>query len=437
MSFHYHDAAKCGQLYQRIQEYLLLKAEQGADVQRYARGLEQALNGLLEQAKALEVDSALLAREPDDLDSIIRLSNWREKPLWSSFDRAKYLEKVKGAMLARFAGCTLGAPIELWPNEETERFFETVGDAYPPVDYLSRVRSPQEKRYEFSTRADFERERIDGVPCDDDITYTLLGLLLAERYGLDLTTEQIGEGWKELLPFACTAEDVALRNLNNGVQAKKAAELDNPYAEWIGADIRSDPWGYVAPGNPALAARLAYADAFLTHRRNGIYGAMLVSAAIAAAFAVGTAREVWETGLCYIPQESSAAKAARWALEISDQVTDYRAARAAVAEQFKGMSGVHTLNNLCLTIWGTLIGEGNVTKTLSQTVAMGLDNDCTTATAGSVAGALCGLSGVEEHWTRRFHNKVYTYLNGHRQFQIDEVAERFAALAGQGYCKQQ
>ena len=66
---------------------------------------------------------------------------------------------------------------------------------------------------------------------------------------------------------------------------------------WIGADIRSDPWGYAAPGYPEKAAEFAWRDATISHRRNGIYGAMYFSAAIAAAFATGDPVEALEAGL--------------------------------------------------------------------------------------------------------------------------------------------
>ena len=46
------------------------------------------------------------------------------------------------------------------------------------------------------------------------------------------------------------------------------------------------------------------------------------------------------------------------------------------------------------------------TKVIGETVAMGLDNDCTAASAGSIFGAAYGLDAIPEHWTRNFNNKV-------------------------------
>ena len=60
---------------------------------------------------------------------------------------------------------------------------------------------------------------------------------------------------------------------------------------------------------------------------------------------------------------------------------------------------------------------------------MGLDNDCTTATAGSIVGAVVGQSNVPEHWYRPFNDTILTYMNGHRLFTFTDIIQRFARLA--------
>ena len=155
---------------------------------------------------------------------------------------------------------------------------------------------------------------------------------------------------------------------------------------------------------------MAYRDAYLSHRRQGIYGEMFFSAAISAAFAVKDPIEAIQIGLTEIPKECALAHNVRWALKVAPKIKNYRQAREAVDKRFQGMSGVHTINNACLTIWGLTIGGTDFTKVISETVAMGLDNDCTAATAGSMVGAVVGQKGIPKHWTRKFNNTVYSYL---------------------------
>jgi ADP-ribosylglycohydrolase len=266
---------------------------------------------------------------------------------------------------------------------------------------------------------------MNGVPVDDDLAYTVLGLLIMEEHGPELTVSNVADAWKKYLPYAATAEHIALTNLHNGVPPEKAAITGNLMREWIGADIRADPWGYMAPGWPEKAAELAFHDASLSHRRQGIYGEMFFSAAIAAAFTVDDPVKALRIGLTEIPAECALARAVTWALEVASDITDYRSAREAMEDHFRGMHRVHTNNNACLTIWGITIGGTDFTRVIGETVAMGMDNDCTAATAGSIVGAVVGKRGIPEHWYRNFNDTVHSYLIGHNTFSISDLFERF------------
>jgi ADP-ribosylglycohydrolase len=383
----------------------------------------------LARVKALPVDPAMRSREPDSLPAIRRLRPRGPRALWRSFDADRYREKLAGALLARMAGCTLGAIVEGWSVDRMREWAKIIGDPFPPREYWSEAWAPREKRYGMSECRSYTRTGLDGVPVDDDIAYTLLGLLIAEDHGLDFSTDDVGRAWLKYLPYACTAEDVALKNLKRGVPARKAAEKDNPFVQWIGADIRSDPWAYLAPGLPERAAGMAYRDAYLSHRRGGIYGEMYFAAAQAAAFAVDDPVEALRIGLTEIPRGCSLARDVRWALAAGRGIHGHADARAAVDGRFRGMHPVHTNNNACLTIFGLMIGGTDVTRVICEVVAMGMDNDCTAATAGSIAGAVAGKAGVPAHWHRRFHDTVRSYLIGRPAFRISGLLDRFARQA--------
>ncbi len=361
--------------------------------------------------------------EPNDYEKIVALSEGGNTVL--SVENLK--EKIKGAIVARFAGCVLGAIVENWPIEKMKEKANYEGVGYPPERYWQSTNDPYGLQY-FVPRECFTESKMTFCPSDDDITYTMISLLIMEKYGKNFTVDNVGEYWTEYLPIACTAEDVALKNLKKGISADKAGETDNPYSNFIGALIRADGFGYACAGNPHLAAKLGYVDAYLTHRRNGIYGEMLFAAAIAAAFTARSGIEAIKTGLKEIPKTSMLYKDITWALDNLNNVKNYEDARRLVDERFCSQSCIHTNNNACLIVFGVYLGEGNVTKAITETVAMGLDNDCTAATVGSIVGATVGFGKIEEKWYKSFNNKVKTYIKGHEFFDLDDAVERFAKL---------
>ena len=82
-----------------------------------------------------------------------------------------------------------------------------------------------------------------------------------------------------------------------------------------------------------------------------------------------------------------------------------------------------------MTIWGLTVGGDDYSKVIGETVAMGLDNDCTAATAGSIWGAVHGKAAIPKHWHKNFNNKVHTFLIGQDTFALDDMIDRFIAQA--------
>lgn len=415
---------------EKLRLWAELQAELGGDEVDALLGTASAtLDRAQRRLQHLKPDPALAAREPSALAEIRALRPKGPRRLWQNWDPKVYRPRFEGAFLGRIAGCCLGAPVELWPVAQMAALARENGDVFPPTDYWRYVPGPEELHYGFSPRKSYLRKHMDGAPVDDDLMYTVLGLLIVEAAGPGFSTADVGKAWLRYLPHACTAEEVALNNLKAGIPADQAAEKDNPYQHWIGADIRADPWGYLAPGWPEKAAELAWRDAYLSHRRTGIHGAMFFAAAIAAAFAVDDPMEALRIGLTEIPKDCATAKAIRWALKTAPSIADYQAARAAVDKKFPGMDPVHTINNACLTVFGLHLGGGDFTKVIGETVAMGHDNDCTAATAGSLFGAAHGKRAIPTKWTRPFKNTLHSYLIGEPRFALDDLARRFEAQA--------
>jgi ADP-ribosylglycohydrolase len=296
-----------------------------------------------------------------------------------------------------------------------------------PVDYWSRARTPSQARYSVSRCGAYTRTGMDGVPVDDDLIYTQLGLLLLEELGLQFAMEDAARYWVRYLYWVGTDMLCPLERWRRGVPVLQAAD-GNPWQRMICAFIRCDPFGCVAPGWPELAGELSYRDGYVSDRRNGIYGGMFFAATIAVAMVVDDPLEAAHIGLSEIPADSTLAVAIRWALNLGPALHDYRDALRAVDERFAGMPGWHTINNACLVVFGLALGGHDVTRVIGQTVAMGMDNDCTAATAGSIVGAVVGKSGIPEHWLCPFHVHMHSCIKGHPAFSISGMVRRYARL---------
>ncbi len=338
-------------------------------------------------------------------------------------------DRIKGALIGRLIGCMLGVPVENYPILRMQAIAAETGTSFPPVTYWRGTDKGDYIHYGINHIREYLEDHICCAAGDDDVTYVMLNLLLLEKYGKGYTVSDVGQLWQDILPVACTAEDEALRQLRAGTRAEYAANF-NGYIEWIGAAIRADAFGYACAGDPVAAAKLAYPDAYLSHRKNGIYGEMFCAAAIAAAFTAKTPLDAVRQGMKQIPAESELYQALEWAFSVQSQVTCYARARMLIDEKFAGMHPIHTINNMVAIVFALMLGGNDFEKCISQCIAIGLDNDCTGATVGSIVGACLGIDAIPTHWYDRFNDTIMTYITDHKTFSIEDAVARFVALNG-------
>ncbi len=304
-------------------------------------------------------------------------------------------------------------------------------DALPLRDYVPLIEGTLVERL---GRACCRGNLVRAEP-DDDINYTVIALLLLEEHGLDLSTADVARAWLQRLPAGAvfTAERAAYKTLLDrahehfsfGVEPgfDLAECSDSEYSDWIGAQIRADLYGWVCPGRPELAADLARRDAALSHRGEGVYGAVFV-AALGAALPEATSLEAAvDEALGQIPLDSGAADAVR----VGRGHAGDGGAGAAIRAHFDGMSPVHTLNNLALVVWALLTHPEDFGATIGDVVAAGFDTDCN----GATVGGLWGLQGksIPTAWTLPWRGRVGVSLAGIGEMDLDALVDRTVAVA--------
>ena len=255
--------------------------------------------------------------EPNELDEI-RRERPEQRRKARKTDETTLENRVSGAWYGRIAGCLLGKTVEGIRTEELLPFLRESGN-YPMHRYIVTSDVPQdcEKRYRYGFNHRCYADKLAYAPADDDTNYTCLYQQLIERFGRGFTSDDVCSIWLSRQPKTayCTAERVAYLNMTRGLRPPYTATYENPYREWIGAQIRGDYFGYINPGDPETAAEMAWRDARVSHVKNGIYGEMLIAAMIAWAAVEDDIGEIIGAGLEQIPARSRLACEIRALLE--------------------------------------------------------------------------------------------------------------------------
>ncbi len=328
----------------------------------------------------------------------------------------------------------LGKPLEVLSFKEGRAgigAYLNAADALPLRDYVPLIEGTLVDQLE---RACCRGQMIRAEP-DDDLNYTVLALLLLEDKGDTFDTADVARSWLRLLPAGAswTAERAAYRTLLNNMADEfvngEAAGFDiaecsdNEFNEWIGAQIRVDLYGWICPGRPALAAKMAKQDASLSHRGEGVHGAVFIAALGAAIPASDSLDGAIDSALEYIPDDSEAATAVRF----GQGLAKFSDAVERLHKKYAGMSPVHTLNNLALVMWALCSAKDDFGAAIGNAVAAGWDTDCN----GATVGGLFGLTGatIPDSWTRPWQGRIGIGLAGIAELELDDVTARTVAVA--------
>ncbi|HOP54904.1 MAG TPA: ADP-ribosylglycohydrolase family protein [Bacillota bacterium] len=405
--------------------------EEGKDISGISADLdgEEALKAV-DELQNRPVSKDFPFDEPDTLDDIrAKRPHHVAKPAQALNDEV-LLDKILGAWLGRSSGCWLGKPWEGFGMAKGKDGIKNVlveANRYPMNDYLDFDYSDEfmQKHQLDPSLKGYKYRDFDGMPEDDDLNYTVIGLDIIKRHGHDFTAVDVANTWMMHLPVfhTYTAERIAYKNFLNLISPPESGFYRNPYREWIGAQIRADFWGYVNPGNPERAAEYAYRDACISHTKNGIYGEMFVAAAIAAAFVEDSIEAVIEAGLNQIPENCRLAAAIREFMEFAKTEPDFEKGLEYIYEKYGFYHPVHTINNALIVVAGLVYGNLDFSKTISIAVMGGWDTDCNGATAGSILGALLGAKKIPEKWIDPINDTLYTGVQGYNKVKISDLAK--------------
>ena len=346
-------------------------------------------------------------------------------------------KKAEAAFLSSVLGCILGKPIEVAPSlEELKKAGVSCGE-WPISDFIS------EKFLAALGRGgckDCTKGNISYVAADDDLHYSIMGMINLENYGLDLDLDGVKNTWlnHQCLNFVFGPERYLLacvgvnhlheegKHENDGYYLKWG-NIFNPGTELCGAAIRADAYGYAFPGKPDLAAKYAFIDASFSHRRTGVYSAMFIAAAIALMFQAEDPLRAFEGALKFVPQRSRFFHNTKLCLEYVKTSASFDDAYQKIHHRFIDYWSCHIYQEIG-TLINTLRYAEGIWDGVCKQVMQGNDTDSFGCTAGSLLGVFFGYDKLPFEKLALFNDEIKVSLASFHEHSLSALARRMGEL---------
>lgn len=377
-------------------------------------------------------------QEPSDFEEIKTHKPRKRHTFDCNLDKEQLEDKLSGAWIGRISGCLLGKPVEGMKRDKLYIILKDTNN-YPMHKYITLGEFTEElkKKIEYEKFEPWQScwaDCIGGIaPIDDDTNYTVFAMKLIETYGKEFRPNDVLEAWLSWIPMfaTCTAERVAYRNAAMGLYAPETALLNNPYREWIGAQIRGDFFGYINPGKPEKAAEMAWRDASISHVKNGIYGEMFVAAMISVAAVCNDMMTVIEAGLDEIPKNCRLRRDVERVIDwYRSGITDMEAIENIhkAYDEYDAHDWCHTNSNAMIVVMALLYGDRDFGKSICLAVQSAFDTDCNGATVGSVLGIMIGKEKIPAYWYECYRKKLTTSIAGYNEVTVEQLTEKTMEL---------
>jgi hypothetical protein len=268
-----------------------------------------------------------------------------------------------------------------------------------------------------------------------------------------LRTRGVAAGWDAYgEAFAATqfplwhANEAGRDNLQAGIPAPASGHWrHNPHADDIDWQIEADYLGLISPGQPRVAAEMAWRAGHVMNYGDGVYGGVFVATMLAEAFVAEDLGQVVEAGMQALPQGSQYRRVMEdvihWhELHPDDWTVTWQMLQDKWGSVDRCPAGYQQPYNIdaklngAYVLIGLLYGGGDFEASMYTAMRCGQDSDCNPATVAGILGALHGLSGIPPKylapldWDATFMFTQYSVRQA--VDATEEVARSVLALTG-------
>jgi ADP-ribosylglycohydrolase len=284
-------------------------------------------------------------------------------------------DKIAGGWAGKMIGVTYGAPTEFRAQGKT---FEN-SIKWKPAD-------------------------VRGSIWQDDMYVQLTFLMTMDQYGMEAPAKKYQELFAKAGYQLWHANVQARKNYYDSIFPPQSGNPDfNLHADDIDFQIEADYIGFMAPGMPQAANKIAGKIGHIMNYGDGVYGGVFVASLYAEAYFENDISKIIDKALLSIPAESDYAKIVKDVMLLHKQYpSDWRAAWNELEnkwgkEQICASGTTFNIDaklNGAYIVMGLLYGEGDPSKTMEIATRCGQDSDCNPSNAMAVLGVIKGFNAL-------------------------------------------
>ena len=318
-------------------------------------------------------------------------------------------DKIAGGWAGKMIGVTYGAPTEFKAQGKT--FEDSI--KWKPAD-------------------------IEGAKWQDDIYVQVTLMETMDKYGMDAPAKKYQELFAKAGYMLWHANVQARKNYFDSIFPPQSGHPDyNLHADDLDFQIEADYIGFMCPGMPQTANKMADKVGHIMNYGDGVYGGMFVAALYSEAYLQNDIPSIINKALQSIPAESDYYKNIQDVILLHKQYpNDWRKAWQELENKWGHLNiceagkpfNIDAKLNGAYIVMGLLYGEGDVDKTMEISTRCGQDSDCNPSNAVAVLGVIKGFSGLPKAYQDAVE-QVGDTLFIHTSYSFNTLVKRTAEYA--------
>lgn len=318
-------------------------------------------------------------------------------------------DKIAGGWAGKMIGVSYGLPTE----------FKALGKMYEDSIHWTPV-------------------RVKDALWEDDLYVQLTLMDVMDKHGMQAEQKKYQEALATAGFRLWHANVQTRKNYFDSIFPPQSGQPEfNLHADDIDFQIEADYIGFMCPGMPQTANKMADYMGHIMNYGDGVYGGAFVASLYSEAYLQNDIRSVIEKALLSLPAESGYRRIIEDAIAFHQenpndwtkcwQMLENKWARANICNPGTKYNIDAKLNGAYIVI-GLLYGEGDINRTLEISTRCGQDSDCNPSNALAVLGIIKGFSAFPQEY-REAIEKIGDKPFVHTNYSFNKAVERTADYA--------